>query len=139
MTLEANQPGAQLYTANYMDGTTKGKGRVHALHRRGGGVRRDGGCRRRRRAAPRPSSCVRRGGFGFSGVFPGTGATATAGGGADAGAAGAAAGDGAVVGEPAGAAATGAPHFDRSARPGRRGKGQATLSRPPAGARGAGR
>jgi aldose 1-epimerase len=32
MTLEANQPGAQLYTSNYMDGTTKGKGRVHAQH-----------------------------------------------------------------------------------------------------------
>ncbi len=32
MTLEANQPGAQLYTANYMDGTTKGKGRVHVQH-----------------------------------------------------------------------------------------------------------
>ena len=32
MTIAANQPGAQLYTANYMDGTTKGKGRVHAQH-----------------------------------------------------------------------------------------------------------
>ncbi|HVZ73083.1 MAG TPA: aldose epimerase family protein [Polyangia bacterium] len=32
MTIEANQPGAQLYTANYLDGTTKGKGRVHAQH-----------------------------------------------------------------------------------------------------------
>lgn len=32
MTIQANQPGAQLYTANYMDGTTKGKGRVHAQH-----------------------------------------------------------------------------------------------------------
>jgi aldose 1-epimerase len=32
LSIEANQPGAQLYTANYMDGTTKGKGRVHAQH-----------------------------------------------------------------------------------------------------------
>ena len=32
MTIEANQPGAQLYTSNYMDGTTKGKGRVHTQH-----------------------------------------------------------------------------------------------------------
>jgi aldose 1-epimerase len=32
MTIQANQPGAQLYTSNYLDGTTKGKGRVHAQH-----------------------------------------------------------------------------------------------------------
>jgi len=32
MTLEANQPGAQLYTSNYMDGSTKGKGRTHTQH-----------------------------------------------------------------------------------------------------------
>ncbi|HVX94401.1 MAG TPA: aldose epimerase family protein [Polyangia bacterium] len=32
MTLEANQPGVQLYTANYMDGTTQGKGRKHTQH-----------------------------------------------------------------------------------------------------------
>jgi aldose 1-epimerase len=32
MTLAANQPGVQLYTSNYMDGKTKGKGRVHAQH-----------------------------------------------------------------------------------------------------------
>jgi len=32
MTLEANQPGAQLYTSNYMDGTTGGKGRKHTQH-----------------------------------------------------------------------------------------------------------
>jgi aldose 1-epimerase len=32
MTLEANQPGAQLYTSNYMDGTTQGKGRKHTQH-----------------------------------------------------------------------------------------------------------
>ena len=32
MTIEANQPGVQLYTSNYMDGTTKGKGRVHSQH-----------------------------------------------------------------------------------------------------------
>jgi aldose 1-epimerase len=32
MTIESNQPGAQLYTANYMDGSTKGRGRVHAQH-----------------------------------------------------------------------------------------------------------
>jgi aldose 1-epimerase len=32
MTIEANQPGAQLYTANYLDGSTKGKGRVHSQH-----------------------------------------------------------------------------------------------------------
>jgi aldose 1-epimerase len=32
MTIDANQPGAQLYTANYMDGTTGGKGRKHTQH-----------------------------------------------------------------------------------------------------------
>jgi aldose 1-epimerase len=32
MAIQANQPGAQLYTSNYMDGTTKGKGRVHTQH-----------------------------------------------------------------------------------------------------------
>jgi aldose 1-epimerase len=32
MAIEANQPGAQVYTANFMDGTTKGKGRVHTQH-----------------------------------------------------------------------------------------------------------
>jgi aldose 1-epimerase len=32
MTIQANQPGAQLYTSNYMDGTTKGKGRTHSQH-----------------------------------------------------------------------------------------------------------
>ena len=32
MTIEANQPGAQLYTSNYMDGTTQGKGRKHTQH-----------------------------------------------------------------------------------------------------------
>lgn len=32
MALQANQPGVQLYTANYMDGTTKGKGRAHTQH-----------------------------------------------------------------------------------------------------------
>jgi aldose 1-epimerase len=32
MTLEANQPGAQLYTSNYMDGSTQGKGRKHTQH-----------------------------------------------------------------------------------------------------------
>jgi aldose 1-epimerase len=32
MTLEANQPGVQLYTSNYMDGTTQGKGRKHTQH-----------------------------------------------------------------------------------------------------------
>ena len=32
MSIESNQPGVQLYTANYMDGSTNGKGRVHAQH-----------------------------------------------------------------------------------------------------------
>jgi aldose 1-epimerase len=32
MTIEANQPGAQLYTSNYMDGSTQGKGRKHTQH-----------------------------------------------------------------------------------------------------------
>jgi aldose 1-epimerase len=32
MSIESNQPGVQLYTANYMDGSTHGKGRVHAQH-----------------------------------------------------------------------------------------------------------
>lgn len=32
LTIQANQPGVQLYTSNYMDGTTKGKGRVHSQH-----------------------------------------------------------------------------------------------------------
>jgi aldose 1-epimerase len=32
MSIEANQPGAQLYTSNYMDGTTQGKGRKHTQH-----------------------------------------------------------------------------------------------------------
>ena len=32
MTIEANQPGAQLYTSNYMDGSTSGKGRKHTQH-----------------------------------------------------------------------------------------------------------
>jgi aldose 1-epimerase len=32
MTIEANQPGAQFYTSNYMDGTSKGKGRTHTQH-----------------------------------------------------------------------------------------------------------
>jgi aldose 1-epimerase len=32
MSLQANQPGVQLYTSNYMDGTTKGKGRTHTQH-----------------------------------------------------------------------------------------------------------
>jgi aldose 1-epimerase len=32
MTLAANQPGVQLYTGNFMDGTTKGKGATHAQH-----------------------------------------------------------------------------------------------------------
>ena len=32
MSIESNQPGVQLYTANYMDGSTHGKGRVHARH-----------------------------------------------------------------------------------------------------------
>jgi aldose 1-epimerase len=32
MTIAANQPGVQLYTSNYMDGTTQGKGRKHTQH-----------------------------------------------------------------------------------------------------------
>jgi aldose 1-epimerase len=32
MTIAANQPGAQLYTSNYMDGSTGGKGRKHTQH-----------------------------------------------------------------------------------------------------------
>jgi aldose 1-epimerase len=32
MTISANQPGAQFYTSNFMDGTTKGKGRVHTQY-----------------------------------------------------------------------------------------------------------
>jgi aldose 1-epimerase len=32
MTIDANQPGAQLYTSNYMDGSTGGKGRKHTQH-----------------------------------------------------------------------------------------------------------
>jgi aldose 1-epimerase len=32
MAIQANQPGVQLYTSNYMDGTTKGKGRAHTQH-----------------------------------------------------------------------------------------------------------
>jgi aldose 1-epimerase len=32
MTVEANQPGVQFYAGIFMDGTTKGKGRVHAQY-----------------------------------------------------------------------------------------------------------
>jgi len=32
MTLEANQPGVQFYTGNFMDGSTRGKGATHAQH-----------------------------------------------------------------------------------------------------------